>query len=458
MIRHLCIALVLAALAATQAVAEWTLIAAMPSAREKVATCAIDDTIYVIGGEVSANGAGLTTNEAYHAASGQWTDRAPMPTGRRALVAGVVNGICYVIGGHVSALGDGLTTVEAYNPLTNTWAPRAPMPTGRFFPAAAVLDGKIYVLGGTPDGQNISDVAEVYDPATNTWASLPPMPTPRAVLAAASANGRVYAFGGTNSPGAQEFGTVEVYDPGTNSWTALTSMPTPRAGPSAVTVGGRIHVAGGLRTGSALNIVEVFDPGAGTWTSAASMLAVRIWFGLDTLDGALYAFGGGQTAVPPHPAINLAETYTPAAASLVVNAGMNDAWYNPSTPGQGFFINVFPDLGLVFFAWFTYDTARPAQDVTAILGEPGHRWLTAIGPFSGDTVTLDVELTQGGVFDAALPAPVQTPAYGTITLVFADCSNGTLSYDFPSLGLSGQIPIQRIVPDNVPLCEALSNG
>jgi len=65
-----------------------------------------------------------------------------------------------------------------------------------------------------------------------------------------------------------------------------------------------------------------------------------------------------------------------------INAGLNDAWYDPETAGQGFLITVFPDIGQMFLAWFTYDVERPGEGVTAQLGEPGHRWLTAQGPYA----------------------------------------------------------------------------
>jgi sugar lactone lactonase YvrE len=144
------------------------------------------------------------------------------------------------------------------------------------------------------------------------------------------------------------------------------------------------------------------------------------------------------------------------APEFEINAGLNDAWFNSATPGQGAFITVFPDIGAIFIAVFTYDTERPPQDVTAILGGPGQRWFTAFGNFSGDTAVLDVELTEGGVFDSAEPNPMQTAGYGTVTVVFADCENLLLSYDFPSLGLMGEIPMTRIALDNVPRCEALA--
>ena len=112
----------------------------------------------------------------------------------------------------------------------------------------------------------------------------------------------------------------------------------------------------------------------------------------------------------------------------------------------------------MFLAWFTYDTERPPEDVTAMLGEPGHRWLTAQGPYAGDTATLTISVTEGGVFDAAEPPASTDPAGdGTMTIEFSDCTQGLVSYEITSLGVSGEIPIQRIAADNVSLCESLGS-
>jgi cyclophilin family peptidyl-prolyl cis-trans isomerase len=142
-------------------------------------------------------------------------------------------------------------------------------------------------------------------------------------------------------------------------------------------------------------------------------------------------------------------------SDFVINSGLNDAWFNPDTAGQGFFFNVFPDQGLFFLSWFTFDTERPPEDVTAILGEPGHRWITAQGSFSGNVATLDATLTSGGVFDSPLPG-VENDAYGTVTVTFDGCNAATVDYNFPDPGVSGSVPVQRVVPDNVALCEALA--
>lgn len=140
---------------------------------------------------------------------------------------------------------------------------------------------------------------------------------------------------------------------------------------------------------------------------------------------------------------------------LQINPGLNDAWYNPATSGQGFFINVFPDAGIVFMAWFTYDRVRPDDTVTAQLGEPGHRWMTAQGPYADNRAELEVSVTSGGVFESALPKPSRV-VEGNIILEFSACNAGSVSYEFDSdKALRGIVPIERIVLDNVPLCEAL---
>ncbi|NNK97703.1 MAG: hypothetical protein HKO88_01510 [Xanthomonadales bacterium] len=147
------------------------------------------------------------------------------------------------------------------------------------------------------------------------------------------------------------------------------------------------------------------------------------------------------------------------AGTFSVNPGLNDAWYDPETSGQGFFITVFPDLGTVSLAWFTYDTELPPPDAVAYLGDPGHRWLTAVGPIEGSGAVMDIELTSGGIFDAATEITRTDPpgSDGTLTLTFSSCNSGTIEYDIPSINRQGIVPIQRVATDNVVICEALSS-
>ena len=156
---------------------------------------------------------------------------------------------------------------------------------------------------------------------------------------------------------------------------------------------------------------------------------------------------------------------------IPLNPGLNGSWANFDTLGQGFFIDVLPDIPLIFLAWFTWevDPAAPAQTqnraetiagsgnkLQAVVGDENHRWLTAQGGFSGSTAALDVTLTTGGLFDD--PQTVtnsEQGTQGTIWINFSDCKNGVVRYEFTAAGLSGELPIRRLADDNAGICEAL---
>jgi len=147
---------------------------------------------------------------------------------------------------------------------------------------------------------------------------------------------------------------------------------------------------------------------------------------------------------------------------FAINAGLNDAWYNPLTDGQGIFVIVYPDIKLIFLAWFTYETGAPpskqsAAGLNAVLGDDEHRWLTASGFYEpgSDRVLLDISITRGGKFDAG--DPVERETDGTLELIFEDCKTGVVKYTIPSIDRSGEVPIQRVANDNVALCEALNS-
>ena len=129
-------------------------------------------------------------------------------------------------------------------------------------------------------------------------------------------------------------------------------------------------------------------------------------------------------------------------APFRINKSLAGAWFNFATRGQGFFIDVYENSNQMFLAWFTFDLTRPDPGVPSGIGEPGHRWLTAQGPYDGDSANLTIYVTEGGVFDAAEPPVTRDPAGdGTMTIEFADCTEGLVNYQITSLGISGEIPL-----------------
>jgi V8-like Glu-specific endopeptidase len=179
----------------------------------------------------------------------------------------------------------------------------------------------------------------------------------------------------------------------------------------------------------------------------------------DEIPGGSYYVGAILTVADANPSNNTGYDSTRItiqdASSFQINPGLNGSWYDPDTNGQGFLIDVLPKNGTVFLAWFTYETVRPPTSYSAILGEPGHRWLTAQGGFSGDTAQLNIVMSAGGVFDKGSPTPSNS-AYGTITLEFRGCNSGTITYSIPGIASNKVIQIERVVTDNVGLCETLN--
>jgi hypothetical protein len=135
--------------------------------------------------------------------------------------------------------------------------------------------------------------------------------------------------------------------------------------------------------------------------------------------------------------------------SVDINAGMDGAWFDPDTPGQGFFIDTHskPEGGnFIFVSWFTYgdDTAS------------GQRWLTAQGSFEGSMAEIDVFETTGGSFDD--PQAPDTVKVGSMKLNFTDCTNAQLTYSLPANGAAGAIAITRVIPEGQALCEELTGA
>jgi hypothetical protein len=120
-------------------------------------------------------------------------------------------------------------------------------------------------------------------------------------------------------------------------------------------------------------------------------------------------------------------------------------WYdapNPTsghqgTSGQGLTVEVNPNSGALFAAWYTY------APMGAGAGVAGQRWYTAQPTpptnFTPGMRSIPVTIyeTTGGMFDTPTPPGPQTVAVGAGTLAFQSCSAATFSYlPGTSIGLS----------------------
>ena len=141
----------------------------------------------------------------------------------------------------------------------------------------------------------------------------------------------------------------------------------------------------------------------------------------------------------------------PAGGGFEINQGISGSWFNPSTSGQGFLFDVDPVTNFIFMAWFTFESGANAK-----VGAPEQRWLVAQGNYTGNLADLVLFAISGGLFDD--PQGIVPAEVGSVTLVFPDCENGIVEYDFPDEGLTGQIEIVRAVPGTQNLCQSLVSG
>lgn len=133
--------------------------------------------------------------------------------------------------------------------------------------------------------------------------------------------------------------------------------------------------------------------------------------------------------------------YVPA--DLPLRREFSGAWYQPSTSGQGFSLEIVPEQSVVFGGWYTYASS------TVSAPSPRHRWFTVQAPFStGQTsIQLTINRNTGGNFNA--PPITQAVTVGTARLTFQSCTSGRFDYELNLDGTMrrGSIPLSRLGSD-----------
>ncbi len=117
----------------------------------------------------------------------------------------------------------------------------------------------------------------------------------------------------------------------------------------------------------------------------------------------------------------------------LINERLSGSWFNPSTPGQGFFLDISPEINLFFGGWFTWTDVPGQID-----------WMTVQGGYSGNTAMVPIYRSRGGAFND--PAPVTSEAIGVAEFSFDSCTSGQVRVEFVGDPTVTIIPLQRISP------------
>ncbi len=225
----------------------WERLAELPGPRANGGFAALNDKLYVVGGNSLAVGFELYNFRQYDSvfvydiATNTWSEAAPLPRAYTSMAVAALNGKLYVFGGLDEFSYTSNQTYE-YDPASNTWTTKAPMPSGgRYGAAATALGDKIYIVGGWYEGEPL----EIYDPATDTWSMGPALLQGRYSLGLTTGpDGYLYAVGG--GVGYTSEASAERYSPATNLWEPLSNLQDARRiGTAAAYVGGRVYAVGG---------------------------------------------------------------------------------------------------------------------------------------------------------------------------------------------------------------------
>ena len=152
-------------------------------------------------------------------------------------------------------------------------------------------------------------------------------------------------------------------------------------------------------------------------------------------------------------------------------AHLNGAWATPGVGGAGIMLEVMPDSGLLFLAWFTFpdpffsDGWYP-HSIETVPGYSDQRWFTAYGYLPGDEgthVELVYQNTTGGGFDTD-PSETwtgweaKTYEYGTGMLELISCDRIELHYQISNDLLVGSTEFVRLSPDGLARCAELKQA
>lgn len=219
---------------------EWCETAPMKIGRIQPRVAALNQKIFVIGGERGSQI--LANGEVYDPQNDSWLQISPMITPRCEFGLCTLGGTLMAVGGWVGIDIGG--SMESYDPVKDVWTEVGEMPEARFSMGVVSFEGLIYVVGGcTSSSRHLADLI-CYNPKTREWASLASMKVARCQLGVAVLDRYLYVVGG-NDKNQEVLRTVERYSFDEDKWEMVSPMKYNRASPSVAAVDGLLYVAGG---------------------------------------------------------------------------------------------------------------------------------------------------------------------------------------------------------------------
>ncbi|WP_220337110.1 MULTISPECIES: peptidylprolyl isomerase [unclassified Wenzhouxiangella] len=174
--------------------------------------------------------------------------------------------------------------------------------------------------------------------------------------------------------------------------------------------------------------------------SAGYAVFGEVVIGMETVEaiGALNAINAQGSALhqwPFNPPVIERAVRTDGFPLMADHSG---SWFDPANDGVGFNVEIANRVGgegpIALVYWYNFEEQRQFW----LLGQSSFNW--------GDSeVTVDLLSNPGDEGGTGFQSPPESEFtnFGTLTLRFDDCANGTFSYDMPGYG-TGDIDITRL--------------
>ena len=184
----------------------WSPIAPLPRARGAAAAVVLDGRLHLVGGAAAPKQerASVGWHEVYEIAADRWSLLKALPGARDHVGCVAHEGKIHVIGGRFNTFEYNTDLHHVYLPELDTWQTRAPLPTARSGLGLVVYRGRFFAMGGEAGVISRGQIAqarvfgqmESYDPRADTWQRHAPMPTPRHAVGAGTIGDAIYVAGG----------------------------------------------------------------------------------------------------------------------------------------------------------------------------------------------------------------------------------------------------------------------
>lgn len=239
----------------------------------------------------------------------RWDTAGIFPISRLFVASCAMNDRIYILQGYHRNLGNDEPTfyysLESYEPVTNTWTTLANYPENLFFSQLCAWNGNLYACGGTETtSANVVNSLYRYDPGSDTWTKLSGMNQPRSAHMMEVVDGKIYVFGGTDTwDNAIAMHSAEVYDPATDTWSELDDMPHNTMFGGSAASDGQIFLFGGRRlfntSHTTYDIIQKYNTCTGRYMveELGVLPSPRLRFQSVLIGRSIYHLGGSQSHV-----------------------------------------------------------------------------------------------------------------------------------------------------------------